>query len=371
MKCNLGGILLVLALAGPASAQTLLGSDARHRHAASATDIVFVAEGWLAGEEAEFLAASRAAVQLVEGDPAARPILDGLRVDWHHVFVPSPERPHGSKGQPARRSACGAHVDAEGTLIVDDARARTHAAVAPGADCVVTLIRFERGSAVANADFDGRWVHLPVDDPESLLHELGHALLGLGDEYADEGGRIPAERAHEVVRFPNLTTDPNGARWAHIVSGAHEGGGGFRRGVFHPERECRMRTARRGAFCKVCLAQLEATRVMVEPELLAPGAGGRIEAGAPLVARFRAKNSVAAVGWYLDLHAERGGGHVKLASRAVEGQYGAVDLGALAPGKYLLGLAASNLGGTTKPVWVRFEVVAPARGLAAELGALR
>jgi len=78
------------------------------------------------------------------------------------------------------------------------------------------------------------------------LHEWGH-VLGLADEY---GGGGDADRTKEP-RQPNLTLDPRGAKWRHLVQGTVEGADGYDRGIYRPTRDCRMRSFA-GGFCAVC-----------------------------------------------------------------------------------------------------------------------
>lgn len=79
------------------------------------------------------------------------------------------------------------------------------------------------------------------------LHELGHSLFGLADEYGGPG-RSPRTRE---PKEPNITIDPRGAKWRHLVNGAVEGADKYDLGIYRPTRYCRMRDFMT-PFCAVC-----------------------------------------------------------------------------------------------------------------------
>ena len=83
------------------------------------------------------------------------------------------------------------------------------------------------------------------------LHEWGH-VLGLADEYGTSAAP-PLDitpRLKEPTE-PNITLDPRGAKWRHLVEGAVEGADGYNRRIYRPTRDCRMRSFASG-FCPVC-----------------------------------------------------------------------------------------------------------------------
>ncbi len=104
-----------------------------------------------------------------------------------------------------------------------------------------------------------------------LIHELGHGLAGLGDEYFDSEVSY-----NEYINLkaepwqPNLTTmvDFN-KKWKKLIkpstpvptpvrpafehtTGVFEGGGYVSKGVFRPSIFCRMRNSNTDNFCEVC-----------------------------------------------------------------------------------------------------------------------
>ncbi len=108
-------------------------------------------------------------------------------------------------------------------------------------------------------------------DAQVLDHELGHALVHLGDEYSDVPGcfgdddnRPPAPYApgdwwNTLAFVPNLTTDASGARWRGLVTGALVGGRRYQGCVYHPTARCRMGDDASQPFCPVCEAAIART----------------------------------------------------------------------------------------------------------------
>lgn len=104
-----------------------------------------------------------------------------------------------------------------------------------------------------------------------LLHELGHALAGLGDEYYNsEVAYVDYYNLSIEPWEPNLTTlvdfsskwaelvpdtipvpTPRTARYA-VATGAFEGGGYLAKGIYSPMQECRMKSIVSEEFCPVC-----------------------------------------------------------------------------------------------------------------------
>jgi hypothetical protein len=139
----------------------------------------------------------------------------------------------------------------------------------PGRTVLVEITR--RGGGAANADRARELaadeqvsVRLaPDDDAHVLDHELGHAIVGLEDEYTegDANGCYPDGIADlppgAPQPFPNLSPHPDGRDWNGLVSGAREGGGTYYDAcIFHPTDSCRMLHSRDERFCPVCNAAI-------------------------------------------------------------------------------------------------------------------
>ncbi len=98
-------------------------------------------------------------------------------------------------------------------------------------------------------------------DVGTLVHELAHALVGLGDEYSEgetcwDGPEPAFTTWPDPFATPNLTLDRRGTKWRDLVKGAEAGGDGAATCIFHPPGGCRMKDRRTAAWCPVCDAEL-------------------------------------------------------------------------------------------------------------------
>jgi len=86
-----------------------------------------------------------------------------------------------------------------------------------------------------------------------VVHEFGHAFLGLLDEYAINDGK-----PRGVFGAPNITTDPKHPPWQHFLDarvrgvGVYEGGATYKKGVWRPARSCAMNSGGGSPYCPVC-----------------------------------------------------------------------------------------------------------------------
>ena len=107
--------------------------------------------------------------------------------------------------------------------------------------------------------------------PEVFVHETGHGLAGLGDEYYYNDSPIPDFFDKESEPWaPNLTTLVNfDIKWKHLVpdtvpiptpptpkyknvTGVFEGAGYSAKGIYRPALNCRMKSNEAEGFCEVC-----------------------------------------------------------------------------------------------------------------------
>lgn len=151
-------------------------------------------------------------------------------------------------------------------LATDEARVRRAARQhVRSADAIVVLMneRTPHASAelaIYNASDTARIVQMHMrDDAGVLTHELGHALVGLEDEYSSYDGcfeRPDRRRASTVgdslPRMSNLTLSADDPKWSDLVDGAVEGGDLKSSCVYHPTDRCRMLDSDHTAFCPVC-----------------------------------------------------------------------------------------------------------------------
>lgn len=107
---------------------------------------------------------------------------------------------------------------------------------------------------------------------EVYVHEFGHSLMGLGDEYIEKGNTVSALYPEgkepweaNLTRFVNFkgkwedkiaketpipTTIPKGSSEKDWVIGAYEGGGYLEKGIYRGWPECMMKALTE--FCPIC-----------------------------------------------------------------------------------------------------------------------
>lgn len=109
-----------------------------------------------------------------------------------------------------------------------------------------------------------------------FIHEFGHGLAGLGDEYYSSNVAYNSFYPTGVEPWePNLTTLVNfESKWKNLVEpgleiptpaidqnknkiGVYEGGGYASKGVYRPMINCRMKSNEAKGFCKVCANAIE------------------------------------------------------------------------------------------------------------------
>jgi len=148
-------------------------------------------------------------------------------------------------------------------LALQDARSAV-----PGADLVVLLTR-KTGRSHGRRDL----VVLSENGQDTIVHEVGHALGSLGDEY--ESTTMTADRrdlpSGRDIDAPNVTLDEyidptnadtiaKTAKWGHFLAlpdafplvSAYQGGYYRSVGVWRPSFRCIMRSSQGSSFCPVC-----------------------------------------------------------------------------------------------------------------------
>ena len=116
--------------------------------------------------------------------------------------------------------------------------------------------------------------HHPSTTGQVYVHEFGHVMVGLGDEYIDDNADM-----YDTSVEPweaNLTTRKNfdSKPWSRMiaagtpvptpdtaeyegVTGMFEGGGYMRKGIYRPARDCVMHSNNTRVFCAACTHALE------------------------------------------------------------------------------------------------------------------
>lgn len=111
---------------------------------------------------------------------------------------------------------------------------------------------------------------------EVFIHELGHGLAGLADEYYSSEVAYNEFYSLDVEPWePNITTlvnfsekwedmvpsgtpipTPNTSEYTNTV-GAFEGGGYSAKNIYRPHNNCRMKSNQAPGFCPVCIRAIE------------------------------------------------------------------------------------------------------------------
>lgn len=130
---------------------------------------------------------------------------------------------------------------------------------------IIVLVNTEKygGGGILNS-YNLSMTHNKLFRPV-VVHEFGHSLAGLADEYAYDSEAIPMY-PHDVEPWePNITTLKDFAsKWQDMMPkkktnakdslaiGLHEGAGYSTKGVYRAFKDCRMRTNTHPDFCAVC-----------------------------------------------------------------------------------------------------------------------
>ncbi len=86
-----------------------------------------------------------------------------------------------------------------------------------------------------------------------VVHEFGHAFIGLLDEYSNNPGEPTG-----IFTAANASTTPENPPWQHFLDakypgvGVYEGGATFYKGVWRPAPGCAMNSGGSAPYCPVC-----------------------------------------------------------------------------------------------------------------------
>ena len=240
-------------------------------------DILFLAEGYTAGEMDKFLEdARRSAGYIFSEEP-----FSSSREQFNLRAVKSVSRDSGTDipGQGVWKNtvlnSSFFTFGVERYMTTMDYKTVCDVAASAPYDQIYILVNTEKygGGGIYN--------HYSISAADNLqsravvIHEFGHAFGGLADEYYNSAVAYSDYFPLDVEPWnPNLTTLVDfPSKWEHMlaedtpvptpaedayadVPGVYEGGGYVAKGVFRPMIDCRMHT-NDATFCPVCTAALK------------------------------------------------------------------------------------------------------------------
>ncbi|WP_051838632.1 M64 family metallopeptidase [Streptomyces sp. NRRL WC-3742] len=134
----------------------------------------------------------------------------------------------------------------ERLLCLNESKAQAYAAQAPGVDAIVAVGNTYKYGGAGYPSLST----VSGGDPRSgriAIHELGHSVGGLADEYFTPGTTYTGDEPTQ----PNVTRDPGGSKWASYlgrstpdggVIGAYLGGSQYEYGIYRPSSDSLMRS---------------------------------------------------------------------------------------------------------------------------------
>ncbi|MBO1420127.1 M64 family metallopeptidase, partial [Streptomyces sp. FH025] len=237
----------------------------RNGDPATKLDVVVIGDGYTAQEQDRFRAdATEKWRELTSVEPYAT--YRGLFNVWA-VSAVSPES--GVTGDPdkatVRHTALGSYFwcdDVERLLCVDEKAVERYAAKAPQADLVIVVANSTKYGGAGYNDIKSPLGYEGIatvaggnaKSGQIAVHETGHSLGKLADEYAYDGqGAYQGEEPPEA-NLSTLTADrmrARGAKWSRWLGqsspdggtvGAYEGGGYYPKGLYRPTENSIMRS---------------------------------------------------------------------------------------------------------------------------------
>lgn len=217
-------------------------------------NVVFVGDGYTSREQSKYLREVRDFWEKFQVDEPFKSYKKSFNVYAVNVI----SRQSGVDGYPAgakRDTAMDMEVgcfDTARLMCVDTQKAKRYAANAPAVDLVI---------AMGNTDADAAGGYPGVsavsarawDAPYAALHEIGHSMGGLADEYFYDNKRYTGRelRAANVSIYSSSEMRRKGVKWANLLGTSTPDGGridtyegayiSYSRGIYRPSRDSRMR----------------------------------------------------------------------------------------------------------------------------------
>lgn len=236
-------------------------------------DITFIAEGYTYSQMGKFRADVKKLSNYLFAQEPFKKFVNDINV-WAVESPSDSSGPTNPRGNVWNRTAINSTFNTFGIdrylTSVSCHQIMDIAANAPG-DLVYILVNT---SAYGGGGIYNHYNVATSDNPLSeivFIHELGHGLAGLGDEYyTSDVAYQDYYPLHVEPWEPNITTLVDfPSKWVDMVNsttpvptpstkkfekivGVYEGGGYMSKGVYRPYIDCRMKSNEANGFCPVC-----------------------------------------------------------------------------------------------------------------------
>ena len=290
---------------------------------ANRLDLVILGDGYRAEDQAQLTNDALAVLETLFSDPLWQRHRAYVNVKLVHVESNQTGADYGTHGG-LRDTALGANYfcyDIERLLCADSAAVfAVTSADAPEFDQILVLVNDTKYGG-GGGPFST--ISIAPGAGEVAVHEIGHSLFQLADEYSDPYPAYPLCDPARDCAEPNATlrTSREDLKWHHWIEhstplptpdeftydqaiGAFEGARYHYTGVYRPARNCKMRTL--GVpFCSVCAqAGVLAFHTFTEPiDALLPAGEVRLGAGQRQLFQVvgpRHSNDTLTYAWSLD-----------------------------------------------------------------------
>lgn len=237
-------------------------------------DLVLIPEGYTDNERAKFVSACQNfAKEFFSYSPYKE---NAARFNIRAVWAPSKESGVSLPGEHVwRNTAAKAQFytfDSERYQMIEDFQGLRNIAAHVPYDYIYVLSNTQKYGGGGIYNFYGiSAAHHPTSTGKIYVHEFGHVLLGLGDEYA---GNVSYNEMYPTDVEPweeNLTTlvDFDKKDWKNMIgkdtpiptpdtekyrekTGVFKGGGYVNEGIYRPASTCLMKEFSTDKFCPVC-----------------------------------------------------------------------------------------------------------------------
>ena len=240
-------------------------------------DIVVLAEGYTRQEYAAFIDDCQMLIDRMFYYEPYKKLKENFNV--HTIWVSSEEKgsddPNGKKMVNTAFNSTFNTLNSDRYCMTESYwKVRDYAANAPY-DQIYILVNTNKYGGGAIYNYYSLSVSGNLKSPKVFIHEFGHAMAGLADEYAYEDSFENMYPSNVEPWEPNITTLVDfDSKWKSMVKtetpiptpdteenykllGAFEGAGYLTKGVYRPVHDCMMRSFEGDEFCPVCTKAIE------------------------------------------------------------------------------------------------------------------